>query len=759
MSLRLATISVIRNEADIVETFVRHHCGLGATMHFVLHRCIDNTEEILAKLRAEGLPVTVQTSDDAAYLQGERITEIAQRIAREKSADWILPLDADEFLLSADGRDIGMCLKNFMQDRIILMPWRTYVPTPDDDIAESCPVKRIVYRQTTETPVIRKVLIPAGALKGVAWKIPTGSHVVLDTQSQSAYPTIVSAELALAHFPVRSSEQLRAKILAGWIAVAATPVREPERCYHWKALLNRCMESQPLGPGELRNIALRYAAQQSSPLPTLTRDPIATSAQRPLYAIHTISAVAATFDAGLACAEIAEKQRDDVTGGTIEKIAERLQGTMKRLAHALAEHQNLPVLQGLVQEDRETHALTCAIAMLAGTLQMEDLLVGTSLSRRQQLARYITPLFTQQQWIPALLSQDKLPHTLERALQEVLSIVSTVDRSTLRQLCRTHMASDDATLAISQRLTDEKRSAIPLPLALNIAQSLQYLLVHEAATEHGLGNGHVRMIDPACARGEIGCELLRRCAHAHMECGAHPDTLRKNLLGQISLRESAPELLAITSVRMGITFANLHMPLTPNDELPVLRNGSPELLTAGMQGSIPVVATALVSNSNAFHSSEEALSLLHNYLRKVRTAGTDLDTAHSPLLQSIAHIHAVLRSAETSVGGVVIPRSILHEGKYTVLREMLIEDFEQLWILDLGGAYPSSSDDEPMEGSHESGMAILFLVRHPGSSQGTHYVSWNGLRIQKYHTLLSRGFADLPWKRIAPQKPGYVFLP
>jgi hypothetical protein len=278
---------------------------------------------------------------------------------------------------------------------------------------------------------------------------------------------------------------------------------------------------------------------------------------------------------------------------------------------------------------------------------------------------------------------------------------------------------------------------------------LDHLLQHEAGIENGLGNARVHIMDPACARGEIACELLRRSARVSLEQGVNPENLRKNLLARFCLHDHSTELLGVASVRMATALASMQMPMQHDEELLTPCNT--------MVQGIPLIATGIVAGSNAFLPHKEIESLLNAYVRKLRSAGTDLDIEHSPVLRSIARIHAALRSAEISAGGIVVPRCILHEGRYATLREMLLEDFEQLWILDLGGAQPSSAD-EPIDGADSSGSAILFLIRAPGASQGTHYISWKGLRMQKYHALLSRGFADLPWSRIAPDNPGYVFL-
>lgn len=759
MSIRLVTISLVRNEADIIETFVRHHTPLATRMVFVLHRCIDNTLEILEKLRAEGMPIEIHENADPGYPQSDVLTQRVRSVLREDIADWILPLDADEFLAPAEGRSLEDSLAALGDDRVHLLPWKTYVPTPEDDMSESNVLRRIVHRRSVETPQIRKVLLPVKLLRTQDWVLPMGCHTLLSRDSGAPLPSINTASVNLAHFPVRSSEQLCSKVLGGWLALSATPDRTHSTCYQWQALLERCSENRLLSIGELRNIALRYAMPEGAvTVPNLVRDAVTTSVSRPLYPARTATAVAVVLDAALACAELAGKADKPHSKDDMQSMTATLQSGIHALATALEKHGDLAVLQGVSRAPLEAHAITCACAMLAGVLRTKFPLVGTALTRRQQLSRCISPLPESLQWIVRILASDKLPHVLERAVQDILSCITGEDPSTLKQLCRAQTASDDVLLAVMQQITPQ-RATIPLPLSAFLTQTLQWLLEHEAGIEQGLGNTKVLLMDPACARGEIAYEFLRRSTHASLQKGAQPETLRKHLLQKMVVRDCSPDLLGIATIRMANAFADLHMPLAPEDELRVSGSGIAELTLCSTPGTIPVIGTALGKGSQAFHDDERSQKLLATYLRKSRIAGTDRDASASPVLRSIAHIHAMLRANEVGTAGMIIPRSILHEGTYATLREMLLEDCEQIRIVDLGGAYASSADDEAVDGSDESGTAILFLLRAPGVPQGTYYASWNGLRIQKYHALLSRGCADLPWKRIAPQKPGYVLLP
>ena len=62
---------MLRNEADVVESFVRHNLALLDGLSVVDHGSSDATSEILNALVAEGLPLEVERDGSAGYLQSE----------------------------------------------------------------------------------------------------------------------------------------------------------------------------------------------------------------------------------------------------------------------------------------------------------------------------------------------------------------------------------------------------------------------------------------------------------------------------------------------------------------------------------------------------------------------------------------------------------------------------------------------------------------------------------------------------------------
>ena len=268
--MSLTTISWVRNEADIIETFVRHYAAHAKRMIIILHRSEDNTREILDALQREGIPLDIRTDERIAHEQGEALSQLMLELAEEEPEAWVLPLDADEFLGSTNG-SVRESFQTLPQGAHLL-PWRTYVPTPMDSAAESNILKRITHRRKDEIVPYSKVFFQA--IVGKTARLTLGSHQLLDRLTSEPIQAEKTEELFLAHFPIRSEQQLRTKILGGWMRHLANLNSKKGEAYQWEDLFERAKDLRPIAREELHAIALRYTLFPESPSPELTKDPL-----------------------------------------------------------------------------------------------------------------------------------------------------------------------------------------------------------------------------------------------------------------------------------------------------------------------------------------------------------------------------------------------------------------------------------------------------------------------------------------------------
>lgn len=244
--LSVVGITMIGNEADIVEAFVRENCRLLDHLLIADHNSLDGTREILAELVREGLPISVQRIDDTAYAQ----TEVTNRLLDEALArfdpDWILPIDADEILDVPDRGALEAELAGLGGQHGCLA-WITHVPTAGDNADEQNPLKRIVHRylaeppDPAENPFCWKVILNAALIGPYRdrYALEKGNHRVVfrGTQQIAGQPVKALRQARLRHYPVRSYSQLAAKVGIGLPQKSTASSKLEQVGVRWSLLL------------------------------------------------------------------------------------------------------------------------------------------------------------------------------------------------------------------------------------------------------------------------------------------------------------------------------------------------------------------------------------------------------------------------------------------------------------------------------------------------------------------------------------------
>ena len=214
--MRLIAISRILNEADIVEAFVRHTSAL-VDHHILLDNgSTDATLNILSSLHREGLNIEVHHSDAIAFAQTEQNNFLFRQAAGERGADWVLPLDADEFIdVRAGGAAMRAGLLTNTRDACKVRV-REYIPSLEDDPAELLVLARIrrAYDPTNNVKVIAR-----GNLLGSGGDLRPGSHSIHVRGHEVAWQIL--EDVVYAHYATRSSWQWVTKFVIGWSKVLA----------------------------------------------------------------------------------------------------------------------------------------------------------------------------------------------------------------------------------------------------------------------------------------------------------------------------------------------------------------------------------------------------------------------------------------------------------------------------------------------------------------------------------------------------------
>lgn len=93
--MRVYGLSMVRNEADIIRVNVLYHLSMGFDRLLIVDNgSSDGTRRALRRLGRD--PRVRWTRDRGPFRQGEIFTELAREAFRE-GADWVTPVDADDF--------------------------------------------------------------------------------------------------------------------------------------------------------------------------------------------------------------------------------------------------------------------------------------------------------------------------------------------------------------------------------------------------------------------------------------------------------------------------------------------------------------------------------------------------------------------------------------------------------------------------------------------------------------------------------------
>ena len=207
--MRMVAVCMVKDEEDVVEAFARHTLAVADHLVVFDHHSTDRTRHVLLQLKAAGLPLTVLTDDEFEYRQAARTTGLIRHAVRELDADWVLPLDADEFVQA----ESPAAFRRFFAERPpaaphVRLPLVNFGPHPADHRAESNPVARLRHKvrrvDTGKAAVPRHLIEPAG------FAMSTGNHdVSIDNVVLPFDPT---PGMWLAHYPIRSGWQAALKV-------------------------------------------------------------------------------------------------------------------------------------------------------------------------------------------------------------------------------------------------------------------------------------------------------------------------------------------------------------------------------------------------------------------------------------------------------------------------------------------------------------------------------------------------------------------
>ncbi|TQL69402.1 glycosyl transferase family 2 [Nocardioides albertanoniae] len=232
--MRIIGTMMVRDEVDIVAAMIEHHLDQGVdTLIVTDNASLDGTAEVLERYAATG---RVELHHDPVHQkqQGKVVTEMARRARTHFRADWVLNLDADEFLVP---KDKGLTVRQALE----ATPLSLNAFTVDVENLVGPPawsgggLNRLHWRDrrpeaTLEAAGLHAHPTPNAVHRGESdIKVVQGNHFVsLPSNGQPE----AAVEMEVLHLPWRSWAQLERKVINAGKGYQANPELKPSPRHH-----------------------------------------------------------------------------------------------------------------------------------------------------------------------------------------------------------------------------------------------------------------------------------------------------------------------------------------------------------------------------------------------------------------------------------------------------------------------------------------------------------------------------------------------
>jgi len=307
MRAKVAAVAMVKNECDIIELFVRINSRAVDHLYIIDHNSNDATIEILGCLVLEGLPLSVLRETQLDYKQADILTKQIKIIAASNAYDFIVPLDADEFIHCGENH-FGVLLASEINKpgHCGHMRWATYAPVTSTPFLADSSIYDLFRMRSNEPTQYYKTIIPNEIAK--ICRLQEGSHFCILNNMR-----IVSIEVSaiLQHVPIRSAAQITSKTLLGRHRLSIKPGRLRNEGLFWDQMAKFIKEKNyTLSNYDVSWLACRYTLDLEQEIPaTPSLNEAAPRVGKPEDRISFIefAAISPVSNLDTLCAELCEE--------------------------------------------------------------------------------------------------------------------------------------------------------------------------------------------------------------------------------------------------------------------------------------------------------------------------------------------------------------------------------------------------------------------------------------------------------------------
>jgi hypothetical protein len=247
---------MIRNEADIIVPFLNQASELFDKMLVVDVRSTDGTREILE--RSKQANIELYSIEVEEKYQSAILNLLTER-AFVEGADWVFPIDGDEFLDIDGRREFEEFLTAFPHN-VMRLRWCNLVPTRYGKFSHF-DASQEFYVTGLQSRFSKIAIARRFAELNPNFNIDEGSHAVFEYGRTN--PQLGEQGLTMLHIPVRSEDRFRYKITNAQRTLESKHNRAKDEGHHVGRILE-LLSSDTSGEFVLNSIAAGYGVNEAA---------------------------------------------------------------------------------------------------------------------------------------------------------------------------------------------------------------------------------------------------------------------------------------------------------------------------------------------------------------------------------------------------------------------------------------------------------------------------------------------------------------
>ncbi|MEW9808614.1 glycosyltransferase family 2 protein [Mesorhizobium marinum] len=254
--MKIGAISMIRNEADIVEAWVRHQLAMFDYTIVADHMSNDGTYEFLRAVASADDRLRVLRYPETAYDQDLVLNFLRRQVLLDApDIEWMFICDADEFLDYPSRENLISALSAVESYDLLTFQWQNCYPGATSPSMLSTTQVFMAKRLST----FGKVALRRNIAADWEYLIPKGGHRLHHRLMGSINGFGFGAML---HVPIRSANQIWNKVIAGCESYLHNPGYGGREGIHWFDLLNYMLEN-PKSRAALPTLVHEYGMPRS----------------------------------------------------------------------------------------------------------------------------------------------------------------------------------------------------------------------------------------------------------------------------------------------------------------------------------------------------------------------------------------------------------------------------------------------------------------------------------------------------------------